>query len=281
MSPELQAKIDESMAILDQAVAENDPVAMVGLFSGGHDSYCSTHVASQHERFSGAGSFDTTIGIQQTIDWRRERCVEHQWRQWEYVAPVSYRDIVLQNGFPGPGGHLYMYTRLKERCLDQMMRDIQPKRGARVLLVTGVRLSESKRRMGHVKPIARKGGRVWVAPILNWTDDDKAEYMAHHHLSRNPVVDTLCMSGECLCGAFASPGEIAVIGAAFPEMAATIREIELEARTRGVHSVWGTRPPGSRKKASNSGDMCFSCAEKFSMTKEDWDLAFATSGDLV
>lgn len=262
MSPALAAKVWQSRAILSDAVKRHSPRGVVGMFSGGHDSLCATHIASQHAAFRGAAHMNTTIGIEATREFVRRVSMERQWRLREYRPPVSYRDIVLKHGFPGPGSHLFMYTRLKERCVRQLMRDLQHRPGDRVALVTGVRLAESTRRMGHVKPVQKEGGKLWVAPILHWTDDDKNEYMAFHGLPRNPVVDQLCMSGECLCGAFASPGEIAEIEAAFPVVAAEIRALEAEARAAGVHAVWGTRPPSETREPKRAGPMCHSCEAK-------------------
>lgn len=272
MSPGLKIRVEEAAEILREAGRTNNPRYMIGMFSGGHDSLCATHVASQSPDFSFAAHMNTTIGIEQTRDFVRRVSSERMWNLHEYRPPVSYRDIVLQKGFPGPGAHFYMYVRLKERCVDQMLRELPRTRGRRVLLVTGVRLSESKRRMGHVQPIKRESSKVWVAPILNWDNDHKDEYMRLHNLPRNPVVDTLCMSGECLCGAFASPGEIAEIEAAFPEVAAEIHALERDAELAGVHAKWGTRPPGVRAKKLKSGAMCSSCADKFEdTTPENWD----------
>lgn len=259
MSPQLTKRVAEAHKIVAGAVKRHSPKGVVGLFSGGHDSLCATHIASQHLAFRGAASFHTTIGISETIEWRREIAQKYQWRHQEYWPPRTYEQLVLQYGFPGPGAHQFMYSLLKERCLRQMMRKMQRKPGDRVVLVTGVRLSESKRRMGHVKPCVREGGKVWTAPILNWTDEDKDEYMAFHQLPRNPVVDRVCMSGECLCGAFASPGEIAELEVAYPEIAAEIHALEVKAKAAGVHCVWGTRPPGERKPKGPTGPMCHSC----------------------
>lgn len=261
MSEGLSAKVAEAHQIIARAVKRHSPKGVVALYSGGHDSLVATDLATHHPGFRCAASMDTTIGIPETLEHRREVAQSYQWRPREYVAPVSYREIVLTHGFPGPGAHLQMYSRLKERGLRQLMHEIQHRDGDRVVLVTGVRKAESKRRMGHVKEVKREGGKVFTAPILNWSDEDKDEYMAFRGLPRNPVSAQLCMSGECLCGAFASPGEIAEIEAAFPTFAEGLHALEREARIAGVHAVWGTRPPSDRG-AAKSGALCHSCAAR-------------------
>jgi 3'-phosphoadenosine 5'-phosphosulfate sulfotransferase (PAPS reductase)/FAD synthetase len=259
----LDQKIAEAVAILDEAVRKFDPSHMFALFSGGHDSLCSSHVTSLHPNFSGAAHINTTIGIEETRRFVRKTSEELGWNLKEYYPPVSYRDIILKQGFPGPGGHRYMYTRLKERCIRQLIREHKVKFHDRILLVTGVRAQESKRRMGHVVPINQEGVRVWVSPIINWSSEDKWNYIERYGLKQNPVVNKLCMSGECLCGAFAHPGELAEIRESFPDTAAYIEKLQEEAAAAGVHAKWGTRPPGKRKQKSDmTGTMCWSCDAK-------------------
>jgi 3'-phosphoadenosine 5'-phosphosulfate sulfotransferase (PAPS reductase)/FAD synthetase len=259
----LDYKIAEANAILDEAVRQFDPSHMFALFSGGHDSLCASHVASLHPNFSGAAHINTTIGIEETRQFVRDTCKSLGWRLDEYYPPVSYRDIVRKEGFPGPGAHRFMYIRLKERCLNQLIRENKVKRHDRILLVTGVRAQESKRRMGHVVPINQEGVRVWVAPIINWSSEDKWNYIERYGLKQNPVVNKLCMSGECLCGAFARPGELTEIRESFPDTAAYIEQLQVEAAAAGVHAKWGTRPPGKRKQKSDmTGTMCWSCDAK-------------------
>lgn len=255
----LHAKIAHSMEIIDAAIAEHGPSHMFGLFSGGNDSACSTHLLAQHPSFSRAVRIDTTIGIPESREHALAVARDFQWRLLEYTAPVSYRDLILKRGFPGPGAHSYMYINLKERCVDRLVREHKTRWNDRIGLITGVRLSESDRRMGHVEPVKRDGCQLWIAPILHWDDDDKIEYMARYSIPRNPVTDKLCMSGECLCGAFAKKEELVDIEESYPATAAVIHELQREAEAIGVHCKWGTRPPGARKKPSAGGMLCHQC----------------------
>lgn len=256
-------RIIEAKAILDEAVEQYQPTHIFGLLSGGHDSLCATHVTCQHIYFQGAVHINTGTGVPETTDFVRQTCLEQRWKLLEYSPPISYDEIVLKHGFPGPGSHFYMYVRLKERCVAQLIREHKKNRDDRILLVTGVRLEESDRRMGHVEPIVRAGARVWVAPILNWTSDDKNDYININSLKRNPVVAALCMSGECLCGAFARPGEMAEIEMFYPKTAERIHDLERRAAEAGVHAKWGTRPP---KEIVQPGplpmELCWSCEAK-------------------
>lgn len=254
-------KVQRSMEIIDEALATHKVTHLFGLFSGGHDSLCATHVASRHPAFTGAAHINTTIGILQTRIFVRTTAQNYQWNLKEYRPPVNYRNIVLEHGFPGPGGHRFMYARLKERCIRQLVREHKEKRFDRIGLVTGVRLSESVRRMGHVKPIQREGAQLWISPIIDWTDEDKNAYMSYEGLPRNPVVDTICMSGECLCGAFAHKEERFELKFYYPETEAYIAALEAECAAKGVHAKWGTRPSGGKKR-SKGGMLCASCNAK-------------------
>lgn len=261
----LDEKIAEGMAIIDKAIggAHGNVTHLFGLFSSGNDSACSTHLASQHPAFTRAVMIDTTIAIKEAQEHGRRVARDFQWRLKEYTPPVSYREIVLKHGFPGPGAHGITYARLKERCVRQLVRDHKHKWKDRIGLITGVRLSESSRRMGHIEPIQRVGGQLWIAPIINWNDDDKIAYMARHSIPRNPVTDLLCISGECLCGAFAEQKEERFeINLYFPETAKMLAELEEEARAAGVHCKWGTRPPGGRTKPTAGGMLCTGCNQR-------------------
>jgi 3'-phosphoadenosine 5'-phosphosulfate sulfotransferase (PAPS reductase)/FAD synthetase len=276
----------DARAILDGAVELHRPSAIIGLFSGGHDSLCACHVASRHPLFAGCAHVNTGIGIERTRQFVRDTCRQFGWplrelhpppfapapekrKSWiDYASLSAYEALVLHHGFPGPSGHRLMYNRLKERCLRRLVKERKHHADDRVLLVSGVRRDESTRRMGINQAVQREGCRVWVAPLLNWDGIHKREYMSKHRLPRNEVVEVLCMSGECCCGAFARPHEIDEIAWVAPETAAYIRALELRARESGLpRCQWGAKPPSaSRKAAVDEGpglfSLCWSCGAR-------------------
>jgi hypothetical protein len=71
------------------------------------------------------------------------------------------------------------------------------------------------------------------------------------------------MSGECLCGAFAKPGELAKIHLHFPKLGAKIDQLQIEAKAVGVYCKWGERPPKKKKDAPQDEipfmPMCVNC----------------------
>lgn len=271
---------EEGRSILRGAIAEHRPSEVFALFSGGHDSLCASHLASQLPEFSGCVHVNTGIGVEETREFVRKTCKAYGWPLREMSPPPfaprvekrkpgidyeslpAYEAIVLHHGFPGAYGHNLIYNRLKERCLRRLAREHKRGPSDRILLVTGVRKAESRRRMGYVEPVQREGCRVWCAPIANWTNHEKDTYIAAHGLPRNRVTGILCMSGECLCGAFGSPGELDLIGRFFPETAAYIRDLGARARALGrVHWRWGEKTKSKPRRPCLRGQMglCWSC----------------------
>jgi 3'-phosphoadenosine 5'-phosphosulfate sulfotransferase (PAPS reductase)/FAD synthetase len=266
----------EATEILRAAIELHQPTHVFGMFSGGHDSLCATHLASRHPAFTGAVHIHTGIGVEETRQFVRLTCAVRRWKLLEYHAPMpswapdmdpppvtAYEAYVRRWGFPGPFGHGVIYRRLKERCVRQLTRDHVTGRGAKIMLVGGMRLAESTRRMFNAEEVGTDGARVWVSPIIHWDGYDKAAYMARHNLPRNRVVENLCMSGECLCGAFAKPGELDDVRKFYPDAAAEIDRVSAGAAAAGVHAVWGTRPPKRERQGGQMRmDMCWSCNAK-------------------
>ena len=260
--------IARATRIIDVAIRWHKPVKVFAMFSGGHDSICAAHVASQHPAFAGCVHVNTGIGIEQTREFVRQTCSDLGWPLFEYRAledeGQDYDEFVLTHGFPGPFMHRRMYITLKERCIRRMTREHKTKHSDRIMCVTGVRRAESVRRMGTVQTINREGARVWVAPLVDWTGTTKNEYMARHDLPRNEVVDLMHMSGECLCGAFAHPGELEEIGAWFPEEYKRIKDLEKRACAAGVPCEWGVAPPDPvfEDPDQTAMPLCVACENK-------------------
>lgn len=232
--------------LLQIAVKRHKPVAIFGLFSGGHDSLCATALAAELVGFNGAVHINTGFGIEKTREFVRATARNQKWDLLEYHASdhgQHYDELVLKEGFPGPAQHGIMYNRLKERALRQLVRDHKVGWYDRIMLVTGVRRSESIRRMATVEPMRRIDSSVWVAPLTWFDDRDKTAFMAEKGLCRNEVVDLLHMSGECLCGAFAKAGELEWLEfCGFDAEVRRIKELEKCAEAAGVPCRWGQRP---------------------------------------
>jgi 3'-phosphoadenosine 5'-phosphosulfate sulfotransferase (PAPS reductase)/FAD synthetase len=254
--------IAQARAILDEAIAEHQPSHVFAMFSGGHDSLVSTHLTAQHPRFSGVVHINTGIGIEETREFVRRTCERHGWPLLEYRAREGlYEERCLKWGMPGgPKHHEIMYHLLKDDQIKRLIREHKRGRFDRIVLVTGVRHSESARRMRlHPTPIRRDHSRVWVNPILKWSGIDVSRYVDEHELERNPVVDKLHRSGECLCGALAHPRELEWIEFWYPDVAARIRDLERQCYERGLRYRWGhirALPTDPRQQML---PLCYSC----------------------
>jgi 3'-phosphoadenosine 5'-phosphosulfate sulfotransferase (PAPS reductase)/FAD synthetase len=263
--------------MIDAAVREYDPAAVFGLFSGGHDSLTSTAIAAQHADFTAAVHINTGIGIEETREFVRETCKEQGWPLIELHSEHQYEDLVLtRGGFPsGPKSHSSMYWFLKQKPLDALIRQTKRRRGDNVVLVTGIRVQESVRRMGAgiSVPIRRDDHcRVWVNPILDWSAADCLDFMEREGLRRNPVVDLLHRSGECLCGALAREEEIHEIDLWFPEAGRRIHALEERARACGLKNTrWASRKAWGAAEQMTL-EMCSSCTA-LSSAQEDRDMA--------
>ena len=255
----------EAISIVGEAIEKYQPRVLYGMFSGGHDSRCAVHVASLFKIFAGCVHINTGIGVEETRDYVRQTCAENGWPLREMRSPISYESLVRKYGFPGPASHQMMYTRLKERCVRQLVRESKIGKYDRILLVAGIRQSESTRRKFR-EPHQREFCRVWASPLIYWTTEERNQFMHERGFRPNPVVGKLCMSGECLCGAFAKPGERAEIAAAYPAADAEISRLEKIAAECGVPCKWGTRPP-KKEKATTDYDadlfsLCWSCSNQ-------------------
>lgn len=261
----LQQAMLRSDGIIRAAVKRWNPVAVIGLYSGGNDSTTMMHLLRPH--LTHAAHINTGIGIDETRTFVRDTCAAWSLPLIEEQPPpgCTYRELVLRFGFPGPAGHGLMYSRLKERGLREVRRRfIVTPRKDRVLFVAGMRLAESARRERNANEEHRDGSTVWVSPIIHWTTKLMGEYRDRHDVPHNEVTDHLHMSGECLCGAFAKPGELEQIRFFYPAMAEQIEALEGEARAAGVHATWGTRPPrGATLTAPSVGVLCQKCELPF------------------
>jgi len=198
------------------------------LFSGGHDSLVSTHKTMTAGKADTVLHIDTGIGVKKTREFVRETCDEHGWDLDVVSSDHDYEEIVKENGFPGPGVHIIMYAKLKERAL----RKVAQRHDDKPTFITGVRRHESSTRFRNItEPVVEDSSWVWQANIHDFTDEDVREYIDTHGLSRSPVKQLYHHSGECLCGAFGDRDEeLVLLEAHFPETAKRIKELEKEVK---------------------------------------------------
>ncbi|CAL9367027.1 phosphoadenosine phosphosulfate reductase domain-containing protein [Streptomyces sp. enrichment culture] len=239
------------------------------LYSGGNDSTTVAHL------FRGEATVaihaNTGIGVEKTRVFVRNTCARWGLPLLEKSprAGDTFRDMVLDRGFPGPAQHFKMYQRLKERCLRQARKELVTNGyRQRVIFLAGRRRSESARR-ADVPAGERVDSVIWVSPMVLWTKLDLNTYrLMAGDVPVNEVSELIHMSGECLCGSFAEKYELEMIGDYFPDWRDEIEALEAEIADRDdipeIRRKWGwgayRNDAAALKARSRSGPMCASCA---------------------
>lgn len=277
----LQWLIEQAHGIYSTAIAERSEgrelIAECLLFSGGNDSTVLGHLFRR--RATCAVHANTTIGIEATRQFVRDTCALWGLPLIEERPPHSYADLVLgrvngwPGGFPGPGAHGTIYQRIKERALDRARHTlgVANSRSQFVTFIAGRRRDESDKRADV--PLSESDGTVvWVSPIALWTKLDLNTYRLTHDVPVNRVAELLHMSGECLCGSYAGPGELDEIRLWFPEVAAEIDALAAEVLAAGIVApefcTWGHGLRGSSKLTA-AGRLCSSCAPRMAGLWDD------------
>jgi len=248
--------LSEAADILDRAYAAHTPIAVVGMYSSGDDSGAMMIALEHWSKLRGVpfevAHINTGIGIEASRIHARTMAERRGWRfsEWRtdpnhYVRMVTGQERArsVPGGFPGAPLHRMYYRELKDRRVADLMRAIKrgSPRSARVMLVSGIRQQESKRRMGYTNEVSKQRAQVWVNPLLRRSKSDCLDLMELGSMPRNPASMTCHMSGECLCGAMNSPGELAEIRFWFPETARRLDEIAAQVREAGF--AWGWDEP--------------------------------------
>jgi 3'-phosphoadenosine 5'-phosphosulfate sulfotransferase (PAPS reductase)/FAD synthetase len=240
-------------------------VRRTAMLSGGDDSSTLAHWLAWHGFIDELVFLDTGTGLEGTRKFVRQ-FADHLGLPLEvwYAPPGAYETMIvtITAGFPGPAAHSYAYQRLKERPLEDYVR--YRKRGwdrrSKVLLFSGIRKAESQKRMKIAEhPVESVGGRLWVAPFLYWTRADLLSWREQHDIPQNDVASLLHYSGECLCGAHASKGELDFLTSWYgddPAVRDILRLQRLADRLGIERSRWGER---WYEKASHTGRACGDC----------------------
>ncbi|HYH54818.1 MAG TPA: phosphoadenosine phosphosulfate reductase family protein [Solirubrobacterales bacterium] len=177
------------------------------------------------------------------------------------------------HGFPAAAQHDKPFKRLKERRIEEM-RNIAKKghsRFAKVLFLSGVRRDESSQRANiPAEDKDAKGSIRYVAPLVEWLNDEMRAYLAEHQLPQSFAAETLHRSGECNCGAASNDPEAErkELELWYPEwFFETIRPLELEAEAKGIRWCrWGgfdrdgNRASGEpTNRRTGAGNLCSRC----------------------
>lgn len=244
-------------------------------FTGGDDSTVLAHLFRRDVDY--AVHIDTSVFVLDPDERERRsaplKFVRQMCAEWDLPLIVQsgelYRDLVLDQGFPGPAQHDKMYQRLKERGFRKVRRHFVGDRGRkeRVLFLGGRRRDESDRRE-DIPENDRDGALVWAAPFANWTKDDTNLYRQVYNVPRSPVSQHIHMSGECLCGAYAKKGEIDEIGFFYPATAQMLHDLEVEVSATGKFKPercqwgWGAYRKVKSKRKPKPQHGCDGCIRR-------------------
>jgi len=112
----IEEKIISSKEIIDRAISEYKPYAIVLMLSGGDDSLTALAVAKYlNVPITHIMHGITGTGIKETTDFVRKICADEKSIYLESNAGTSYQDYVFRKGFFGVGNnaHNFSYRILK------------------------------------------------------------------------------------------------------------------------------------------------------------------------
>lgn len=269
----VEKMIGQGRSIVREAIETYKPIAVIAAYSGGNDSIVTTHFAAK-EFDAEPVHFATGIGIKKTLEHAKTACESFgcplrvecakvrgkpkkmrdgrpfdvsilpagNWRD----GKTPFEEYVFNFGFPGIEQHGRMYQRLKEKPMRAVVADLKRnrKRTDCVLVVSGIRQDESSTRAGYKRAVQKDASVIWVNPFY-WTSAVHFEaYRQEFGLPRNPVKTAVGISGECLCGAYAKPGEKERVRAIEPETAEYLDRLEAIVRDeQGFPWGWEENPP--------------------------------------
>ncbi|MEM9846287.1 MAG: phosphoadenosine phosphosulfate reductase family protein [Bacteroidota bacterium] len=206
----LPQKIEQSKSIITKAIQDFKPYKIVIMISGGDDSLTvlalCKYLGIKVDYLIHA---NTGTGLPQATDFVRKIAEISNIAYLEGQAQRDYINYVTRKGFFGRGNkaHSFAYHVLKANYFRKLVSTHirQRKRNRKVLLLNGVRLEESQKRMDNFAnkvyrhdPAAKSN--IWVNIIQYWTKEDCLYLLNGMNQERSPVAKCLNRSGECMCG---------------------------------------------------------------------------------
>jgi len=110
------------------------------------------------------------------------------------------------------------------------------------VLASGVRVKESISRSISAKEWGEWEQVKVYAPILTWSDEEVWTYIRANNLPVSPAYQALHISGDCLCGAFGSDEELAMLRAFYPQEYQRIIDLQFKrSEISTKHCKWGVK----------------------------------------
>ena len=201
------------------------------MFSGGRDSLVALHLThSICPEKTRALFINTGIATPGLIDYVRETA-EGLGVPLVIIGPkYDYFELVQKKGFPTLT-HRWCKLYLKLEPLKDFLKD---KRKDELLLVTGVRKSESWMKSKAKKLYYNEKLGAWsYAIVYDFTEEDIEEYIRRHNLKKNSLYDVYGKAYDCWCSVYKSPADFAVLALEAPEFFKRFVEAEAKLRKGG------------------------------------------------
>src|SRR5436189_1187930 len=268
----IEEKLLLSKEIIDKAIIDFKPYAIVLMLSGGDDSMTALTVAKCLDiPFTHIMHGVTGTGITETHDFVKQVVSKEKAVYIEANAGNAYINYVMRKGFFGSGmlAHSYSYHVLKIQHLRKAVSHYirQNKRGRNILFVNGPRRSESDNRMKTMqspyKHDPAQHRNIWVNIINDWHKPECLEFLNAEGIKRNPVSIQICRSGECMCGTMQSKADRIEAACIFPTWGKWLNDLEKIVKEKHGFG-WGENMP--KQVNPNQLDlfqpMCVGCLRK-------------------
>jgi 3'-phosphoadenosine 5'-phosphosulfate sulfotransferase (PAPS reductase)/FAD synthetase len=263
-----------SKEIVQRAISEYKPYAIVLMLSGGDDSMTALAVSKHLDvpithimhGVTGTGIHETTDFVHSVVSKEKPVYIEAN-------AGDAYVNYIMRKGFFGVGNdaHAFAYHILKwTHFRREVSKNIRhKKRNRNILFINGARRRESENRMKTmVNPIRVDGSNIWVNIINEWDKPQCISFLDGEGIKRNPVSKELCRSGECMCGTMQSKNERMEASILFPKWGRWVDALDKEVKNKFGWG-WGEKMP--KRKNPNQLElfqpMCTGCKVSFEDNK--------------
>ena len=215
--------------------------SLVCCFSGGKDSLVATHHTLSELEGCDITKYvvyvDTSVMCPGVTSWVEDFCREYGWPLTVLQPKPDFWTLAAKwRWMPRPNSR-WCCWRLKLKPIHLFVRDLPAQRAE----VTGLRREESLRRRNLRQVVYFKKSRSWkYAPILELKETDVIRYLRVHDLPIPPHYK-IGVKETCLCGAYGSREQMAIICALFPDFFQKFVDLEEKLDGRSAFYFNGKR----------------------------------------
>ena len=230
-----------SKEVMQKAITDYKPKAIVMMLSGGDDSTTAYAVAKALKvPIDIVIHGYTRTGIIETTEFAIRQAEKNADKIIIADAGDAYERYVMRKGFFGIGenAHNYAYHVLKiqhfRRVVSANIR--KGRRDYPILFLNGGRRQESKRRLvtmqNPYKVDPSQKNNIWVNLINEYTKHQCLDFIEGNGIERSPVAKNICRSGECMCGTMQSQGDRNEAAFFYPKWGRWLDSLEKEVQKK-------------------------------------------------